>query len=333
MRLKECGAPGTPTKTGGHHGGANSKEAFNTGLGQLADALGNWADSRKGTRAGRPVGFPRFKSRARTRPSVAFTTGTIRCEPDRHHVTLPRLGRIRVHESTRKLSRRIEAGTARILRATCTRDAAGRWHVAFTVEVTRRIGPPAHIKRHRTAVGVDLNLGDLVAATPDGREVMRVTAPRGLRDTQAKLGRLQRNAARQQRGSNRRAKTIQAIGRTHTRAANIRRDILHKTTTRLAQTYPTVVVEDLNVAGMGRRKPGAGAGGRGFNRAVADTGMAQVRRQLAYKTCWYGSTMIVADRWYPSSKTCSSCSSRSQSWNSTSAPTTAKPAGYLLTGT
>ncbi|CAN5445227.1 IS607 family element RNA-guided endonuclease TnpB [soil metagenome] len=287
-----------------------SKEAFNTGLAQLADALKNWSDSRKGLRKGRPVGFPRFKGRARTSPSVAFTTGAIRVNPDRRSVTLPRLGRIHVHESTRKLARRVEQGSARILRATCTRDAGGRWHVAFTVEVTRQVGPPAHVTRHRTAVGVDLNLGDLVAATADGREVLRVQAPRGLRDAQKRLGRLQRKAARQQRGSNRRRRTMTAIGRTHARAADVRRDVLHKVTTTLAQTYPTVVIEDLGVAGMSRRKTGLGARGRGFNRAILDAGMGTVRRLLSYKTGWYGSELLVADRWYPSSKTCSSCSSR-----------------------
>ena len=258
-----------------------SKEAFNTGLEQLAWALKNWADSRKGGRAGKPVGFPKFKSRAKTRPTVAFTTGTIRVDDDRRSVTLPRLGRIRVHENTRKLHRRLTNGTARILRATCTRDTAGRWHVAFTVQVQRQIGPPAHIRQRRSAVGIDLNCGDLVAATADGREVLRIRAPRGLRDAQAKLARLQRKAARQQRGSNRRNHTMAAIGRLHARAANVRRDALHRATTTLAQTYATVVVEDLNVAGMTSKKVGLGARGRGFNRAILDTGMGTVRRMLA----------------------------------------------------
>ena len=61
---------------------------------------------------------------------------------------------------------------------------------------------------------------------------------------------------------------------------------------------------------MTARKSGLGARGRGFNRAILDTGMATVRRMLGYKTAWYGSTLMVADRWYPSSKTCSSCHSR-----------------------
>ncbi|MFG1952024.1 hypothetical protein [Micromonospora sp. NPDC048830] len=88
-----------------------SKEAFNTGLDALARGLNNWADSRTGRRAGRPAGFPRLKARRRTTPSVRFTTGAIRVAPDRKHVVLPRLGRLKLHESARKLARRVEAGT------------------------------------------------------------------------------------------------------------------------------------------------------------------------------------------------------------------------------
>ncbi len=98
----------------------NSKEAYNTGLDALARGLDAWSKSKKGQRAGALVGFPRFKS-VRSRRSVRFTTGALRVEADRHHVTLPRLGWIRVHESTRKLARRIEAGTARVLSATRVR--------------------------------------------------------------------------------------------------------------------------------------------------------------------------------------------------------------------
>jgi len=88
------------------------------------------------------VGFPRFKARRRTTPSVRFTTGVIRVETDRKHVTLPRVGTIKTHESTRKLARRLETGTARILSATVRRDA-GRWYCAFTVDVARHVSAPA----------------------------------------------------------------------------------------------------------------------------------------------------------------------------------------------
>ncbi|MEU7869191.1 hypothetical protein [Dactylosporangium sp. NPDC049140] len=104
-----------------------SKEAFNTGLDALARGLKNWADSRSGKRAGRPVGFPRFKSRRRTTPSVRFTTGAIRVEPDRMHVVLPRLGRLKLHESARKLARRLDNGTARIMSATARAVRRAVW--------------------------------------------------------------------------------------------------------------------------------------------------------------------------------------------------------------
>src|SRR6266545_3758788 len=85
----------------------NSKEAYKSGLDALARGLKNWSDSKSGRRAGRRMGFPRRKPRHRTRPACRFTTGAIRVEPDRHHVVLPRIGRIRTHESTRKLARRL----------------------------------------------------------------------------------------------------------------------------------------------------------------------------------------------------------------------------------
>ena len=81
--------------------------------------------------------------------------------------------------------------------------------------------------------------------------------------------------------------------------ANLRKDGLHKLTTRLAATYGAVVVEDLNVAGMVRN--------RRLARSISDAGFGEIRRQLAYKTTWRGGQLFVADRWYPSSKTCSGC--------------------------
>jgi len=276
-----------------------SKEAFNTGLDALARALKNWADSRSGRRAGRPVGFPRFKSRRRTTPSVRFTTGAIRVEPDRKHVVLPRLGRLKTHESTRKLARRVEAGAARILSATVRRDG-GRWHVCFTVEVERANRAPAW---PASVVGVDIGIKQL-AVLSTGELVPN---PRHLIDAQQRLRRLGRALSRKtgpdrgtgQRPSNRWQRAANRLGRAHARVANLRRDGLHKLTTRLAHEHGTVVVEDLNVTGM--------LANRRLARHIADAGFAELRRQLAYKSIWNGGRMLIADRWYPSSKTCSGC--------------------------
>jgi IS605 OrfB family transposase len=92
---------------------------------------------------------------------------------------------------------------------------------------------------------------------------------------------------------------VDRLGRAHARVANLRRDGLHKLTTRLAREYGTIVVEDLNVAGM--------LTNRRLAKHIADAGFAEIRRQLAYKTGWNGGRLVVADRWYPSSKTCSGC--------------------------
>ncbi|HWS94511.1 MAG TPA: helix-turn-helix domain-containing protein, partial [Mycobacterium sp.] len=89
----------------------NSKAAYASGCQCLANALDNWSQSREGRRRGPRVGFPRFKSKRRSAKKFTFTTGALRVEPDRRHVVLPRIGRVRTYESTRRLARRLEAGT------------------------------------------------------------------------------------------------------------------------------------------------------------------------------------------------------------------------------
>ena len=276
-----------------------SKEAYNTGLDSLARGLKNWSDSRTGKRAGRPVGFPRFKGKHRTTPSVRFTTGTIRVEPDRKHVVLPRLGRLKLHESARKLARRLDAGTARIMSAT-VRRAGGRWHVAFCVEVDRAARTPA---RPDSVVGVDVGIKALAVLSTG--EI--VDNPRHLNAAQKQLRARGRSLSRKV-GPDRRAgrdaskrwqRASKRLSRAHARVANLRRDGLHKLTTRLTREHGTIVVEDLNVTGM--------LANRRLARHIADAGFAEIRRQLAYKTQWNGGRLLTADRWYPSSKTCSGC--------------------------
>ncbi len=295
----------------------NSKEAYNTGLDALARGLQAWNTSRTGERAGKTVGFPRFKS-VRSRRSVRFTTGVIRVETDRHHVTLPRVGRLKTHESTRKLARRLHAGTARIVSATLCEDSAGRWHVSFHTLVQRWHG---RVGAGEPVVGIDVGVKAdslFVVATPDGRELDRVAAPKSLTKAHARLRALQRRAARQQgpydpvtrtrRAPSKRWITQQRrIARAHAHAAAVRRDVLHKHTTALAHHHQVIVVETLNAAGM---RAAGGARKRGLNRSLADAAVGEIRRMLDYKTRWYGSTLVAADRYYPSSKTCSGCGRR-----------------------
>ena len=271
-----------------------SKEAFNTGLDALARALKNWGDSRRGKRNGKPVGFPRFRSRRRSRPSIRFTTGAIRCEAA--HAILPRLGRIKLHE-------RADLSDARVLSAS-VRFERGRWFVAFTVEQDVTRAAPA---RPNVTVGVDLGIKTLAVVATGAGETFKVSNPRHLGKALRKVRRLSRTVSRRrgpdrrtrQEPSNRWRRADAARNRALGRVADQRKDSIHKLTTDLARTYGTVVVEDLHVRGM--------LANHRLARHVADASFAEIRRQLTYKTAWHGGALIVADRWFASSKTCSEC--------------------------
>ena len=270
----------------------NSKEAYSSGLDGLARALRNWADSKEGRRAGRPLGFPRLKKKGKARDACRFTTGPLKVLSDRKHIQLPRIGIIKTHESTKKLARRLEQGTARILAATISRRA-DRWYVSFTVEVQCAILP--HNERS-SVVGVDVGIRYLAVLSTGPSYVSN---PRALEQLLPKLRRLDRAFARRQLNSKRRARIRRQRARVYARAVNVRQDALHKLTTRLVREHGAVVVEKLNLAGMLHN--------RRLARALADTGMAELRRQLAYKTRWYGAKLVIAGPFYPSSKRCSGC--------------------------
>jgi putative transposase len=218
---------------------------------------------------------------------------------------LPRLGRIKTHESTRKLARRLDNGTARILNATIS-ETANHWHVSFAVEIHRALptGLSAAQRRGGT-LGVDLGIRHLAVLSTG--EV--IPNPRPLGQAQRRLHRLNKQLARRH-GPGAREGTVttpsagwrhtqQRLARSHARVADLRRDGLHQLTTRLATSHNIIVIDQLNVAGMLRN--------RRLARQIADAGFGELRRQLTYKTTRHGSVLITADRWYPSSKTCSAC--------------------------
>ncbi|MCX5563688.1 IS607 family element RNA-guided endonuclease TnpB [Streptomyces sp. NBC_00038] len=281
----------------------NSKEAYNTGLAGASAAFTNYAKSKSGKRKGRKMGIPRFKTLRRARRTCRFTTGVIRIEPDGRHITLPRLGMIRLHEHRPDLVALIEAGELRILSAT-VRLEHERWFVSFQVEQRLPAGPA---RRPDAAVGIDLGIKTLAVYADSDGTIGEEPNPRHLDAALNQLRRTSRTVSRRQgpdrrtgqKASKRWEKANAARNRIHHRVANLRADTIHKMTTRLAAEYGTVVVEDLSVAGMGRN--------RRLSRRVADAAFGEIRRQLTYKTAQRGSRLVVADRWYPSSKTCSRC--------------------------
>lgn len=282
---------------------AISKEAFAGGIKAAVDAYWNWQTSRAGTRTGKRVGFPRFATKGRDRDRVTFTTGAIRVEPDRRHVTLPRIGTVRVHENTRRLQRLIGKGRARILAATVSRKGT-RLVVAFRVLIQRPIQP--RVAQPDPRVGVDVGVRVLATvANNHGQVIARVPNPRPLDAALKQLRHLGRERSRRTVGSRGYHETQTRITRLQRRVADIRAHHIHVLTTRLAKTHGEIVVEGLDAAGMLRQKGLTGA--RARRRGLSDSALGETRRQLAYKTGWYGSTLVVADRWYPSSKTCHRC--------------------------
>lgn len=269
----------------------NSKEAYATGCANLAAALGNRT-------AGR-ARMPRFKSKHRARLTCRFTTGRFGLGADRRHIRLPVIGAIRTHESTRKLARKVDAGTARIRSATLSHQR-GRWHVAFCVEVDEPAPTPREGGR---VVGVDLGIKQL-ATLSTGEHVPN---PRRLDRELRTLRRIQRRCARR-RGPDRRAR-VEPSNRwrnararadaIHTRVTNLRRNDTHQLTTRLVCDHDVIVIENLHVAGMLRN--------RRLARHIAGASWAEIHRQLTYKAERTGARLVVADRWFASSKTCSGC--------------------------
>jgi putative transposase len=279
-----------------------SKEAYADGIRGAVDAYWNWQTSRVGKRAGKRVGFPRFKRKGRDSDRVCFTTGAIRVEPDRRHLTLPVIGTVRTHENTRRIERLVRAGRARVLAISVRRNGT-RLDASVRVLVQRPQQPGVALAGSR--VGVDVGVRRLATvATADGVVIEQVANPRPLDAALRELRQLCRAQSRCTKGSRRyRARTTQ-ISRLHRRVNDVRTHHLHVLTTRLAKTHGRIVVEGLDAAGMVRRGI---SGARARRRGLADAALGTPRRHLSYKTSWYGSQLVVADRWFPSSKTCHAC--------------------------
>jgi putative transposase len=246
----------------------------------LRDLDRAYANFWRGRKLGRRVGRPRFKKKGRC-PERFRLAGAIHVEP--RSVVLPRIGRVRTKEETSKFR-------GRILAATCRKEA-DRWYVALTVQVVRP--DPAAIAG--PVVGVDRGI-TAFAMCSDGT---RVESPQALAHGLRRLRRLSREVTRKQPGSANRRKAALALARRHRRIRNQRIDALHKATTSLARAKSVIVLEDLHVAGLVRN--------RHLARTIADQGWAEFQRQLEYKCQWYGSRLLVAPRFFPSSRTCSRC--------------------------
>jgi putative transposase len=222
--------------------------------------------------------YPRFKAKG-SRQSLRFQqvgtswrSGVLR---------LPKLGVLRLAEALPEVERPDMV-------ALC-RDASGAYHASFCAELPRTLLPGTG-----DTVGVDLGLMNL-ATLSTGEKIPN---PRHYRRWLRYLRQQQRCLARRQKGSQRREKQRVRVARAHARVREARQYALHALTTRLVKEFDVIAIEDLNVRGLVR--------GRGA-RAVQDAAFGELRRQLRYKSDWYGPLLLEVDRWYASSRHCSMC--------------------------
>jgi putative transposase len=229
------------------------------------------------------IGMPKFKRKG-DHDSFCITHPT---KVSENGIKLSRIGWIRTKESTNKLC-------GRILFATVSREA-DRWYCSLSVEINRLGIEPIT----NEIAGIDLGLTDF-AVISNGVGYEHIKAPKPLKKRLKKVKRLNKQQSRKQKGSNNRKKANLRIARQYRKIRNIRKDFVSKLTSELAKTKSVIVIEDLNVKGMQNKK-------RHLGRSISDVGWGEFRKQLEYKTEWYGSRLIKTPRFEPSSKMCSKC--------------------------
>ena len=234
-------------------------------------------------KAGERPGYPKFKKRGRTQ--LAFSVEARSLTFSGRRLKLPKIGWIRLREPLRFPGKVL---SARFI------EHAGHWYVSVQVEVDESRWIYPHHCETQAAGGIDLGLVDL-AVVSDGT---RTVAPRALRQYERKLRQLNKELSRRTKGSSNWKKTKAKLGRLHERIANVRAATTHGLTASLVKRFRWIGLEDLSIKGMAKTR---------LAKSVMDAAMAEVRRQLEYKAPLAGSTVVVASRWFPSSKRCSIC--------------------------
>lgn len=294
---------------------------FQSAFSDADTAWKNWLNSVTGHRAGRRVGYPRFKRKGCARDSFRIHHDVkkpgIRLSTYRR-LRIPKLGEVRLHNSAKRLDQLVRRGRAIVQSVTVSREGH-RWYASVLCKVLEELSDrPTRRQEAAGTIGVDLGVTHLMALSQPVDfglgPTQLVDNPRHLKTAARKLRRAQQALSRTEKGSAGREKAKRRLSRLHAQVAGRRASFLHDITKRLATGFQTVAIEDLNVQGMTRsargtiEKPGRKVRQKaGLNRAILDASPGEIRRQLTYKTSWYGSQLAVCDRWFPSSKTCSAC--------------------------
>ena len=262
----------------------SSKAAPQEALRNLDKAVENFFKKCKSKAKG-PKGFPQFKSKKKGIGGFRL----IDSDATETHIRLPRIGKVRLKERGYLPTK--ERTDIRVLGASVSAKV-GRWFASLQVEQEL---PNPVVDPALPVLGVDLGV-KVLATCSDGTVYDN---PKALKSGTKRLRVLQKAVSRKVKGSSNRRKSVQILARQHYRVSCVRKDALHKASDAITKRASLIVLETLNVAGMLKNHCLA--------RAVADASMGELHRQLLYKAAWRGVPLVLADRWFPSSKKCSSC--------------------------
>ena len=237
------------------------------------------------------VGFPRFKKKHDSRKSYRTNYMYDNIEVLANSIKLPKLGKVKC-----RVSREVKG---RILNATISQAPSGKYFVSLCctgVELPQ-------LPKTEKSVGIDLGVKKIITLS-DGTKIEN---PKYFHKSERRLARLQRRLSRKPKDSKRREKARIAVARQHERVANQRADFLNKLTTQLVRDYDVIAIEDLKVQEMEQT-----AKYRKLRKAIGDTALYEVRRQLEYKAAWYGKKVVKVSEDYASSQICSVCGYRNE---------------------
>jgi putative transposase len=224
--------------------------------------------------------YPKFKKKGKSSHSFTINASGKPIPIGGTSIKLPTIGWVKTYE-----------GLPHVTASKLTiSERAGNWYISFAFEQT-----PKPVASKIPVVGVDLGIKELATLSTG----VVFSNPKTSKRFKKKLARQQRELARKVRGSNQYLKQKLKVAKTHKRVSDIRLDATHKATTTISKNHAKIVIETLNVSGMMANHKLAGS--------VADANFYELRRQLEYKSKKFGSEVILAGRFYPSSKTCSSC--------------------------